>query len=137
MSEITTTSSLFSNKISVVIAGVTGFGRQGRVRRSNYTIKVPYERMLLTMQRLKRLGDKIVSVKICESSLVSVDLTPPFTVKVKEFSQKVGKDQKLTPKLKRSGQTKRNRQASRSHKVMKVRKGRNKPKSQRRASLQA
>ncbi|MGB7442397.1 MAG: phycobilisome linker polypeptide [Coleofasciculaceae cyanobacterium] len=141
MPEITAISckSLIRDKSHTVIIRVIGLNLRGRVRRSNYTVKVPYERMLQTMQQLKRFGGKIVSVTIHGACPVQVDSTQPLTAEVLESTQTAGKDHCSTPKLKhrkRSRQTKGLRKVSCQHKTTRARKGRNKPKSQRRANLQ-
>jgi hypothetical protein len=43
---------------------VTGVCRQSVARTSNYTVKVPYNRMSQTIQNITRMGGKIASVSL-------------------------------------------------------------------------
>ncbi|NER30420.1 MAG: hypothetical protein F6J89_23050 [Symploca sp. SIO1C4] len=63
----------------IVSIEVTGICHKG-MRTSNYTLKVPYNRLSQAMQYLKRLGGTIVSVKLVSSSLTETESAKPSTI---------------------------------------------------------
>ncbi|MEM7553204.1 MAG: phycobilisome linker polypeptide [Cyanobacteria bacterium P01_A01_bin.84] len=55
-------------KARTALIEVTGMCRQDIMKRSNYTVKVPYTQMSQAMQNISRMGGKVKSV-----SLVSIN----------------------------------------------------------------